>query len=49
MSTRDDFNMLRCRDAESDSCDILIRVAYGEYRSMLLCVVKWLPTLLADQ
>lgn len=23
MSTRSDFNMLRCRDAESDSCDIL--------------------------
>ena len=23
MSTRNDFNMLRCRDAESDSCDIL--------------------------
>ncbi|MCU1466093.1 MAG: hypothetical protein JWM72_2021 [Actinomycetia bacterium] len=23
MSTRSDFNMLRCRDAKSDSCDIL--------------------------
>jgi hypothetical protein len=23
MSTRSDFNMLRCRDAESDSCDSL--------------------------
>jgi hypothetical protein len=24
MSTRIDFDMLRCRDAESDSCDILL-------------------------
>jgi hypothetical protein len=29
MSTRSDFNMLRCRDAESDSCDILLWDAYA--------------------
>jgi hypothetical protein len=29
MSTRNDFNMLRSRDAESDSCDILLWDGYA--------------------
>jgi len=35
MPTRDDFNMLRCRDDESDSCDSLLWDAYARGKGRL--------------